>query len=206
MQGPTVWYVGTTLTKIALPRVALPKQCFLLAMRPRSAYQDQISIFDFNMRPGPSTFARPDCTNQDASQCPKGTNPGRTHRMELVLSNLKLMHRAKWYFAMFFFGFFFLTCFHSELICTNWTYYNESRIRVDWPTLQDLSLLYRQGGDSFWLWPFLHYLSLLTGHGSKVFVAGTSWRSPNLGSLSTIGTASINDEQEQLERAGTVCR
>lgn len=45
-----------------------------------SAYQDQISIFDFNMRPGPSTFARPDCTNQNASQCPKGTNPGRTYR------------------------------------------------------------------------------------------------------------------------------
>merc|ERR1712159_619431 len=45
-----------------------------------SAYQDQISIFDFNMRPGPSSFARPDCTNQDPSQCPRGTNPGRTYR------------------------------------------------------------------------------------------------------------------------------
>jgi len=45
------------------------------------SYQDQISIFDFNMRPGPSTFARPDCTNKDdPSQCPRGINPGRTHR------------------------------------------------------------------------------------------------------------------------------
>ncbi|CAJ1441850.1 unnamed protein product [Effrenium voratum] len=43
------------------------------------SYQDQISIFDFNMRPGPSDFARPDCT-EAASKCPKGTNPGRTYR------------------------------------------------------------------------------------------------------------------------------
>lgn len=43
-------------------------------------YQDQISIFDFNMRPGPSTFARPDCTKQDPAACPRGSNPGRTHR------------------------------------------------------------------------------------------------------------------------------
>mmetsp|Transcript_23199 Transcript_23199/g.65835 ORF Transcript_23199/g.65835 Transcript_23199/m.65835 type:complete len:902 (+) Transcript_23199:68-2773(+) len=46
----------------------------------KSSYQDQISIFDFNMRPGPSDFARPDCTNHDISQCSKGTNPGRTYR------------------------------------------------------------------------------------------------------------------------------
>ena len=45
-----------------------------------SAYQDQISIFDFGMRPGPSPFARPDCTNQNESACPRGTNPGRTYR------------------------------------------------------------------------------------------------------------------------------
>jgi hypothetical protein len=45
-----------------------------------SNYQDMISIFDFNMRPGPSTFARPDCTNQNVSDCPLGTNPGRTYR------------------------------------------------------------------------------------------------------------------------------
>jgi len=45
-----------------------------------SSYQDQISIFDFNMRPGPSAFARPDCTNHDESQCPRGANPGRTYR------------------------------------------------------------------------------------------------------------------------------
>merc|ERR1719399_25251 len=34
-----------------------------------AAYADQVSIFDFNMRPGPSTWPRP-----------PGTNPGRTHR------------------------------------------------------------------------------------------------------------------------------
>ena len=46
-----------------------------------ASYQDQISIFDFGMRPGTSTFARPDCTNSDdPSQCPRGTNPGRTYR------------------------------------------------------------------------------------------------------------------------------
>ena len=45
-----------------------------------SSYQDAISIFDFNMRPGPSTFARPDCTNSaNPSACPRGTNPGRTY-------------------------------------------------------------------------------------------------------------------------------
>mmetsp|Transcript_107725 Transcript_107725/g.303479 ORF Transcript_107725/g.303479 Transcript_107725/m.303479 type:complete len:901 (+) Transcript_107725:91-2793(+) len=45
-----------------------------------SSYQYQISIFDFGMRPGPSPYARPDCSNHDVSQCPKGTNPGRTYR------------------------------------------------------------------------------------------------------------------------------
>ena len=45
----------------------------------RAEYQDQISIFDFNMRPGPSTFARPDCFLPEP-QCPRGSNPGRTHR------------------------------------------------------------------------------------------------------------------------------
>lgn len=47
------------------------------------AYADQISIFDFNMRPGPSTWPRPDCkasSSQNYSHCPHGTNPGRTHR------------------------------------------------------------------------------------------------------------------------------
>jgi len=38
------------------------------------SYQDEISIFDFNMRPGPSSFPRPDCSGKN------GTNPGRTHR------------------------------------------------------------------------------------------------------------------------------
>jgi len=45
-----------------------------------AAYADQISIFDFNMRPGPSDWPRPDCKIQPPSQCPKGTNPGRTYR------------------------------------------------------------------------------------------------------------------------------
>jgi len=43
------------------------------------AYQNQISIFDFNMRPGPSVWPRPDC-KVPLKQCPNGTNPGRTHR------------------------------------------------------------------------------------------------------------------------------
>lgn len=45
-----------------------------------SSYQNQISIFDFGMRPGPSSWARPDCTNPDISKCPRGINPGRTYR------------------------------------------------------------------------------------------------------------------------------
>ena len=45
-----------------------------------SSYQNQISIFDFGMRPGPSPFARPDCTDQNVTACAKGTNPGRTYR------------------------------------------------------------------------------------------------------------------------------
>jgi beta-glucosidase-like glycosyl hydrolase len=44
-----------------------------------ASYASQISIFDFNMRPGPSAYPRPDCTLPIA-QCPNGTNPGRTHR------------------------------------------------------------------------------------------------------------------------------
>ena len=46
----------------------------------KSSYQDQISIFDFGMRPGPSKFARPDCSDHNVSRCPKGANPGRTYR------------------------------------------------------------------------------------------------------------------------------
>jgi len=44
-----------------------------------AAYGDMISIFDFNMRPGPSVWPRPDCKGSPAS-CPRGTNPGRTYR------------------------------------------------------------------------------------------------------------------------------
>merc|ERR1712048_1403282 len=42
-------------------------------------YADQVSIFDFNMRPGPSLFPRPDCP-APYKDCKMGTNPGRTHR------------------------------------------------------------------------------------------------------------------------------
>eukprot|EP00035_Acanthoeca_spectabilis_P021740 m.439948 g.439948 ORF g.439948 m.439948 type:complete len:893 (-) comp18447_c0_seq1:44-2722(-) len=45
-----------------------------------AAYADEISIFDFNMRPGPSPFARPDCNATNETLCPRGTNPGRTYR------------------------------------------------------------------------------------------------------------------------------
>lgn len=45
-----------------------------------TSYQDEVSIFDFNMRPGSSTFPRPDCKIQPQSNCPNGTNPGRTYR------------------------------------------------------------------------------------------------------------------------------
>eukprot|EP00325_Prymnesiales_sp_UTEX-LB-985_P000241 CAMPEP_0174703322 /NCGR_PEP_ID=MMETSP1094-20130205/7308_1 /TAXON_ID=156173 /ORGANISM="Chrysochromulina brevifilum, Strain UTEX LB 985" /LENGTH=773 /DNA_ID=CAMNT_0015901231 /DNA_START=17 /DNA_END=2338 /DNA_ORIENTATION=+ len=43
-----------------------------------ASYADEVSIFDFNMRPGLSAFPRPDCKGG----CGKvmGTNPGRTHR------------------------------------------------------------------------------------------------------------------------------
>merc|ERR1719331_2246407 len=44
-----------------------------------SSYADQISIFDFNMRPRPSNWPRPDCP-APYKNCPMGTNPGRTHR------------------------------------------------------------------------------------------------------------------------------
>jgi hypothetical protein len=44
-----------------------------------ASYADQISIFDFNMRPGPSVWPRPDCP-APYNNCPIGTNPGRTHR------------------------------------------------------------------------------------------------------------------------------
>lgn len=43
------------------------------------SYADEVSIFDFNMRPGPSAYPRPDC-GKPAAQCPNGTNPGRTYR------------------------------------------------------------------------------------------------------------------------------
>jgi beta-D-xylosidase 4 len=54
------------------------------------SYQDEISPMDFNMRPGPSHWPRPDsrgpCTDPmrgpivPNENCTLGTNPGRTHR------------------------------------------------------------------------------------------------------------------------------
>jgi hypothetical protein len=44
-----------------------------------ASYADDVSIFDFNMRPGPSLFPRPDCP-APYTGCKLGTNPGRTHR------------------------------------------------------------------------------------------------------------------------------
>jgi hypothetical protein len=58
--------------------VKVPAGRTIQTILPQS-YQNQISIFDFNMRPGPSTWPRPDC-KVPLKQCPNGTNPGRTHR------------------------------------------------------------------------------------------------------------------------------
>jgi hypothetical protein len=46
------------------------------------SYADQISIFDFNMRPGQSNWPRPDCPESmwASGKCELGTNPGRTYR------------------------------------------------------------------------------------------------------------------------------
>jgi pre-mRNA-splicing factor SYF2/beta-D-xylosidase 4 len=43
-----------------------------------ASYAAEVSIFDFNMRPGPSNFPRPDCEGGCGKKM--GTNPGRTHR------------------------------------------------------------------------------------------------------------------------------
>jgi len=61
--------------------VKVPAGRTVQTMYPKE-YADEVSIFDFNMRPGPSEWPRPDCTPSKGSQsaCPKGTNPGRTHR------------------------------------------------------------------------------------------------------------------------------
>lgn len=45
-----------------------------------TSYADQVSIFDFNMRPGKSAFPRPDCGGKSSGPCPLGDNPGRTYR------------------------------------------------------------------------------------------------------------------------------
>ena len=64
-------------------------ECFCEQTIYPEQYMDEISIFDFNMRPGPSAFVRPDCDQKCAAPamhggpcgtCKMGTNPGRTHR------------------------------------------------------------------------------------------------------------------------------
>ena len=42
-----------------------------------AAFADEVSIFDQQLRPGPSDWPAPGCA---APPCPNGTNPGRTHR------------------------------------------------------------------------------------------------------------------------------
>eukprot|EP01013_Petalomonas_cantuscygni_P003871 TRINITY_DN14118_c0_g1_i1.p1 TRINITY_DN14118_c0_g1~~TRINITY_DN14118_c0_g1_i1.p1 ORF type:complete len:810 (-),score=165.70 TRINITY_DN14118_c0_g1_i1:209-2638(-) len=42
------------------------------------SFADEVSIFDFGMRPGQSPWPRPDCRTPPS--CANGTNPGRTHR------------------------------------------------------------------------------------------------------------------------------
>ena len=43
-------------------------------------FADELSIFDMNLRPGPSAYPRPDCAQRPASACPRAVNPGVTHR------------------------------------------------------------------------------------------------------------------------------
>ena len=45
----------------------------------KAALATQVSPFDMNMRPGPSTWPAPGCT-KPFEQCVNGTNPGRTYR------------------------------------------------------------------------------------------------------------------------------
>lgn len=38
-------------------------------------FGDSLSIFDMNLRPGPSEYPRPDCPQRPASACPRAVNP-----------------------------------------------------------------------------------------------------------------------------------
>jgi len=49
----------------------------LIQMMYPEDFVDQVSIFDMNMRPGPSVWPAPNCNQKP---CGNGTNPGRTHR------------------------------------------------------------------------------------------------------------------------------
>ena len=69
--------VFRSLSRGAVPRSSVLEWSLCVRSVYPSSYQHQISIFDFSMRPGPSPFARPDCTDHNVSACPKGTNPYR---------------------------------------------------------------------------------------------------------------------------------
>ena len=43
-----------------------------------ASFAESVSVFDMNLRPGPSAWPKPTCTQ--TAGCPNGTNPGRTHR------------------------------------------------------------------------------------------------------------------------------
>jgi hypothetical protein len=60
-----------------------------------AAYADEVSIFDFNMRPGPSEFPRPDCKGGCGSSM--GTNPGATPSMHSCASLLRHLHLAPFF-------------------------------------------------------------------------------------------------------------
>ena len=47
-----------------------------------ASFADEVSIFDFGMRPGPGLWPAPNCSSDPESSegCKNATNPGRTHR------------------------------------------------------------------------------------------------------------------------------
>lgn len=55
---------------------AVPSGRMVQTIYPAS-FQNEVSIFDMNMRPGPSKWPAPSCAR---APCPPATNPGRTHR------------------------------------------------------------------------------------------------------------------------------
>ena len=60
---------------------AVPAGRMIQTIYPKS-FADEVSIFDFGMRPGPGLWPAPNCSSDPESSagCPNATNPGRTHR------------------------------------------------------------------------------------------------------------------------------